>query len=221
MKRFLPLVLAAMAIAAPVATSPAQNPNAYRGVTIAATPNPVVYAQPVTFTGDVQGAKAGVRVYLQTAAGTAGPWTAQVSTLTTRKGKYSVRHRPLTNTFYRVVAGQGATAAASSAVRVLVRPLVGFRITDKTPSRGERVRFSGIVRPPHNGRLVYLQRQSTAGRWVTVGRTALRALDRQSSRYSLRQRVRRSANYRVRILGHSDHAMGISRTRGVTITPGG
>ena len=50
-------------------------------------------------------------------------------------------------------------------------------------------------------------------------RTTLEKATSTSSKYSLRVRVRNAATYRVRILGHADHAMGISRERVLTPSP--
>jgi hypothetical protein len=95
--------------------------------------------------------------------------------------------------------------------------LVGSRVSDSTPRRGSLVRFSGIVRPPHNGRRVAIQKRAPSGRFVTVARTRLRRLDASSSRYRRLVRVRRSGVYRVVVTGHDDHASGISRTRTLVV----
>ncbi len=52
---------------------------------------------------------------------------------------------------------------------------------------------------------------------MTVGRATLRKLDAQRSRYAKTLRVRSSRQYRVRVLGHADRAIGISRTRTITV----
>ena len=56
-----------------------------------------------------------------------------------------------------------------------VAPLVGFRVSDSTPRAGSRVRFSGTVRPRHNGRRVYVQRKVGTGVFVTIRKTTLEA----------------------------------------------
>ena len=80
-------------------------------------------------------------------------------------------------------------------------------------------RFSGTVRPRHNGRRVYVQRKVGTGAFVTIRKTTLEKATSRSSKYSLRVRVRTAATYRVRILGHADHALGISRERVLTPSP--
>ena len=138
------------------------------------------------------------------------------SAQTANNGTYTLVDRPARNTTYHVIA---ATSPVSQSPDVLVKVamLVGMRVSDTTPARGARVRFSGIVRPPHNGRTAYVQKAASGGRWVTVARATLRALDAKSSRYAKTIRVRRSGTYRVRVLGHVDHAMGISRPRALTV----
>ena len=116
------------------------------------------------------------------------------------------------NAYYRAVARTSPEQTSAEAL-VKVAPLVGFRVSDSTPKAGQRVRFSGTVRPRHNGRRVYVQRKVGTGSFVTIRRATLEAATSTSSKYSLRVRVRSTATYRVRILGHADHAMGISRER--------
>lgn len=181
-------------------------------VSISATPNPTVFSTPVTISGRVDKAKAGVRATLFGRILPSTTFVALASASTSKPGSYTFVHRPQRNTYYHVTAAL-SPPASSGDLLVRVSTLVGFRVSDTTPRRGSRVRFSGIVRPRHNGRRAYIQKRSATGRWVTVARTTLRNLDTASSRYSARLRVRRSGEYRVRVLGHLDHAMGISRTR--------
>ena len=49
---------------------------------------------------------------------------------------------------------------------VRVSPLVGLRVSDTTPSAGQRVRFRGTVRPPHDGTRVAIQRKRADGTWL-------------------------------------------------------
>lgn len=220
------LLLAAVLLVAagPAGTAPAQKPKPKPPkpytipgpVSIGAAPNPTVFGTPVSITGRVDKAGGGVVVTLQ---GRILPSPAFVNLATARtekNGTYRFSHRPPRNAYYRVVAAL-TPPVTSGELRVRVRTLVGFRVSDSTPAGGSRVRFSGIVRPRHNGRRAYVQRRSSTGRWVTVARTTLGALDSQSSRYRRTLRVRRSGTYRVRVLGHADHAMGVSRIRTLTV----
>lgn len=185
-------------------------------VSIAAKPNPTVFSTPVVISGRVEKAAEGTVVTLAARILPSTTFTTIQTSKTTKNGAYSFTHRPPRNTYYRVSAAL-KPVVSSGDLLVRVRTLVGFRVSDSTPKRGSRVRFSGIVRPRHDGRVAYIQKLASGGRWVTVGRATLRKLDAKSSRYAKTLRVRRSGQYRVRVLGHSDHAMGISRTRTLTV----
>jgi hypothetical protein len=180
-------------------------------VSITAKPNPVVFSTPVIISGRVQSAPAGTLVTLMRRTLPSGTFTGTATSKTAKNGSYSFSHRPPRNTYYRVVASL-TPPVQSGDLLVPVRTLVGFRVSDSTPAAGSRVRFSGIVRPRHDGRTAYIQRKSGT-RWVTLARPRLRRVDGQSSGYAKTLRVRRSGTYRVRVLGHSDHAQGISRER--------
>jgi hypothetical protein len=215
-------MLAAGAVLAPVATSAAQKPpkppQGQQGVTLRVSSALVTFSQPVTSTASVKGAKAAVGVTLQRRPSTSLTWSDVETRTTDAKGDTAFTTRPRRNDYYRVVA-RTAPDQTSAETLVKVAPLVGFRVSDSTPRAGSRVRFSGTVRPRHNGRRVYVQRKLGAGSFVTIRKTTLRAATSTFSKYSLRVRVRRAATYRVRILGHADHAMGISRERVVTPSP--
>jgi hypothetical protein len=213
-----PAALAAAVLAAGVAPAQ-QNPRPYGeapNVTINASPNPVVFSTPVVLTGRVRGARNGVLVTLQGRPVRSAGFATLATSRTARNGSYRLTHRPATNEQYRVLAAT-APATQSPALLVRVRMLVGLRVSDATPRRGSLVRFAGIVRPPHTGRRVAIQKRAPSGRFVTVARTRLRRLDAGSSRYARRVRVRRSGVYRVLVTGHDDHASGISRTRTLVV----
>jgi len=202
-----------------VAAAPAQKPPKPTGpqdVTLTAGANPITFSTPLTLSGDVKGAKAGVVVTLQERAVPATAFVVVATTSTDDKGGYTFSRRPRVNTTYRVVTG-AQPPAQSADLLVRVRPLVGFRASDTTPSRGERVLFAGTVRPDHDGRTVSIQRKRPDGSFATLARTRLRDAGRVYSRYSRRVTVRRTGTYRIRIVGHDDHAMGTSRERTLTV----
>ena len=215
--RLVPLAAALAVVPAVADAQKKPKPYTIPGpVSITGKPNPTVFSTPVTITGDVKDAKGGVTVTLQRRPATGGPYADVTSGKTNNAGKYSLVNRPTVNVFYRVVAAT-TPAQQSGELPVKVRMLVGFSVSDSTPAKGQRVRFRGIVRPPHNTRRAAIQRRTSTGGWVTIARPRLRALDSRSSRYSKRIRVRRDSTYRVRVIGHADHAMGISRTRTLTV----
>jgi hypothetical protein len=218
MRRLIPCLLAAAALCVPVAAQaqkPKPTPPGRQGVTLKTSTGQITFAQPVTATASVKGAKAGVSVTLQRRRSTSQTWSDVETKSTDAKGDASYTVSPHYNVAYRafVHTTPGQTSAEAP---VNVAPLVGFRVSDTTPRAGKRVRFSGTVRPRHNGRRVYVQRKLGGGAFVTVRKATLRAATASYSRYSLRVKVRRTATYRVRILGHADHVMGISRERVLT-----
>lgn len=224
MRRILPCLLAAGAVLAPVATSSAQKPPkspkspGQAGVALRLSAAQVTFSQPVTSKVSVKGAKAGVGVTLQRRPSTSQTWSDVETKTTDARGDTSFTTRPRRNDSYRAIA-RTTPEQTSAEQLVKVAPLVGFRVSDSTPRTGSRVRFSGTVRPRHNGRRVYVQRKLGSGSFVTIRSTTLKPATSTYSKYSLRIRVRRAATYRVRILGHGDHAMGISRERVLTPSP--
>ena len=189
-----------------------QKPYTLPGpVSIGAKPNPVAWGSTVTISGKVQNNQAGTTVTLLRKTVPATTFTGTATVTVDKNGGYTFTQRPRRNTYYRAVSSLKPTTQSADLL-VKVSPLVGFRVSDTTPRAGQRVRFSGTVRPRHNGRRVNIQKKS-GNRWITVARPTLRRLNASTSRYSRRIRVRRSGTYRVRILGHSDHSMGISRER--------
>ena len=218
MRRILPCLLAAGAVLAPVATSAAQKPPkppGQQGVTLQPSATQVTFTQPLTSKVSVKGVKAAVNVTLQRRPSTSQTWSDVETKATDAKGDTAFISRPRRNDYYRAVARTTPEQISAESL-VTVAPLVGFRVSDSTPRAGSRVRFSGTVRPRHNGRRVYVQRKVGTGSFVTIRKTTLERATSTSSKYSLRVRVRTAATYRVRILGHADHTMGISRERVLT-----
>jgi hypothetical protein len=201
------------------APAPAQKPKPAPGtqnVTLKASTDLTTYSTPVSLSADVKGAKAAVAVTLQRRASTATDFATATTATTDANGRVTFSQRPSRNTVYRVVVGT-TPPAQSAETLVRVRPLVGLRVSDSTPRRGQRVRFSGTVRPQHDGRTVHVQRKRADGSYGTVFRTSLRDAGSAYSSYSRRVTVRRTGTYRVRILGHDDHATGVSRERTLTV----
>lgn len=205
------LVLLAV-IAVPMTAGASHKPNHSPGaesLTVAAEPNPVVYGGSVSIDGRLtSAARAGKNVVLES-----DPFPFEndfsnvASSTTAASGNYAFTQQPGLHTRYRVRQGN----LLSPVVTVLVRIRLGLRVSDRTPDRGERVRFFGRACPEHVGSLVRVQRRAS-GRWITVARTRTRTATRCSS-YSRRVRVFRDGLYRTTVAGHDDHARGISRTR--------
>jgi hypothetical protein len=190
-----------------------QKPVAIEGpVSITAKPNPLVFGTATVVSGRVRNALNDTTVTLLRRTLPSDTFSGTATVTVDRNGSYSFTQRPPRNTYYRAVSSLNPSTQSGDLL-VRVSMLVGFRVSDSTPRSGQRVRFSGIVRPAHNGRTASIQRTSATGSWVTIARPVLRAVDAGTSRYRRTLRVRGSHTYRVRVLGHSDHAQGVSRER--------
>ena len=128
-------------------------------------------------------------------------------------GDFTFTQRPSESSVFRATADGGTSPDTA----VAVAPLVGLRVSDSTPRKGQRVRFRGTVRPQHDGTRVAIQRKRADGTWVTVKTPLLRDAGSAYSRYSKRIRIRRSGTYRTVIAAHADHAEGVSRERTLTV----
>jgi hypothetical protein len=171
-------------------------------VSIIATPRTVTFGNATTISGRVTGPNAGgVRVTLESSPFPfAAPFRQEATTTTDASGNYVFAGlRPPVITRYHVVA-RTRPQSQSPDRNVNVRPRVTIRVNDRTPARGQRVRFSGHVTPAHDGAVVRIQRHTRAG-WRTVARAALKpalpAGGVARSRYVKRIRVRRGGYYRT------------------------
>ncbi len=187
-------------------------------VTIAAKPNPISFGGFVTISGRVTGGNAGGR----TVTLEADPYpfadngfAAKGTKVTDKNGDYSIAQAPGLNTRYRVVVS--APATTSTLVTVSVAYRVGLSVSDSTPRRGTRVRFSGSVGPRKDGSTAFIQKRRSNGSFITVARATLVAGTATRSVYSKRLRIRSSGVYRVRVSGDAAHVAGNSRTRTLTV----
>ena len=216
---------ALVALAAAPAVAPAQGnkppkpPKGTAAVTLDARPTTVVFGSATTLSGKLNGTASDQNVVVRIEADDTAPYgdsyrNTGLETRTANSGNYSVQVTPTVNTQYRAVA-QASPPVTSPARLVVVRPRVGLTLSDSTPRRGARVRFSGSVAPAHDGATVLIQRRSATGRFITVARATLRDAGDAVSRYSRRIRIRRDGVYRARLARHADHAAGGSRARTV------
>ena len=196
------------------------TPPTTASITLSAKPTTIIYSGVTTLSGRLRGRTVrGVTVRLW--QDTTRPYgdsykPSSVTARTANNGNYSLTAKPLVNTQYRVVAGT-SPAVASPAKLVLVRILVGRRVSDSTPRRGSLVRFFGSAFPAHDGRRVTIQRRSPSGRFVTVARSRLRDAGTTKSSYTRRVRVYRDGVYRVKVTGDGDHINGLSRLRSIDV----
>lgn len=123
-------------------------------------------------------------------------------------GNYSFTTRPTSNARYRTEAKGGVESAL---VTVPVRVRITRRVSDRTPRKGQRVKFSGKVGPPHDGKVARIQRRTSSG-WKNVARVTLADGGEVVSVYSKRVRITRSGRYRVHFdPADGDHVAGNSR----------
>jgi hypothetical protein len=205
--RLLLIPCCAVALVAVTATSTAQSPKS-QDVSIKESANPTPFRAPVTLTGRVKKAKAGVAVVLQRRASQTAPYGDVATAATTGNGEYAFTIRPRRNGYYRAVA-RTTPEAASSDLLLGVSPRITLRAGRTTLAPGGRVRLRGRVRPKHNGSRVEIQRREGA-EWRLVKRARLRDTRRSASRYRTRVRVPSTGTYRVLLPGHADHAEGVS-----------
>ena len=124
------------------------------------------------------------------------------------------------NTQFRAATKAAGPQTASNTVDVKVRPRVSRRVSDATPSSGERVRFRGRISPEHDGKPVDIQRRGSDGKFRTVKRTVARDVAGKAySRYSTRVRIRSTGVYRVAVRpGDQDHVNGYSSKRTLRVS---
>ena len=169
------------------------------GLTLGATPNPVPFGKPTVLAGALTGTgNASRQVVLQS---NPFPYTQGfVNTtnvqLTGPQGQFAF---PLlsvpVNTQYRVLIPT-KPEIASPIVSVGVAVSVGTSVTDTRVRRGQRVRFSGSIKPGKGGERIAIQKLKPSG-WVTVAGATAHRSSSTSSRYTKRIRISRGGSYRV------------------------
>ncbi len=213
---FTTVAAISVAIALPVVADADHKPDHQGGggtqeqLSLGAAPNTIVLGGATVLSGRLKGPnKAGRIVTLQGAPHPFTSFTDNIATTTTSAGgDFSFTRRPRLHTRYRVRVG----GVLSSTVTVLVRQRVSLRLSDRTPRRGQVVRFSGRSCPTHDGAVVSIQKRTSTGGWRTVRRTTLRDASRCSV-YSRRLRIYRDGTFRSVVARDADHARGFSRRR--------
>lgn len=205
----LALVIAPAVLVPTVGAAPPKD-KAKAELTIAANPTHVAFGGFTDLSGRLSGSGdvSGEQVRLQR-----DPWAfGQFKTFETRttdpSGDWSFRAVPIVNTKYRATAKGGTT---SPEVLVRVHAVVNLNVSNTNPRRGRRVRFSGTIAPPHDGKVARIQRRTSSG-WKRIGRARLKDAGDIVSKYGKRVRIRRAARYRVLFPPRDgDHAVGRSR----------
>ena len=210
-RTLLGLTTALATMLAPAASADHQPGHGdQRTLTLAAAPTTVKFGGAVTLHGTLSGSNAsGRNVTVRQDPFPLDTFTDAGNATTDANGEWSLLHEPVANTRYQARSGN----TESPVVDVMVRPSISLRLGDRTPRRGQRVRFSGRLCPEHDGTRVALQRRSASG-WRTLARPVLKDLPGTAcSAFARRLRVRRDGAYRVRFSGDADHVAGNSRMR--------
>jgi hypothetical protein len=202
----LVLVCAGPAVAAKPPKGPKPNPN----LTIKSSAAAVTFGKSITLSGTTKNIPSGTTIDVQQNPYPYSGFKPTGKTATVDPaGNWSVAGiQPQVHTQYKVVA-KTSPPTESAAVFVRVRLRVSFSVSDSTPKKGARVRFSGTVLPAHPGKPVLIQKKTSTG-YKTVTTTKLSS----TSKYSKRLRIRRNGTYRVVVQSlDQDHDNGTSRSR--------
>lgn len=184
----LVLVCAGPAVAAKPPKNTKPNPN----LTISA-PSAVTFGRAITISGATKNVPVGTMIQLeQNPYPYAGFKPTTKTAVVDPAGNYAIAGVvPQVHTQYRVVA-KTSPPATSGSVFVRVRLRVTFNVSDSTPKRGARVRFSGVVSPVHAGKPVLIQKKTSTG-YRTVARTTTSS----TSKWAKTLRIRSRSTYRV------------------------
>jgi hypothetical protein len=169
------------------------------GLTLAATPNPVPFGKPAVLAGALTGTgNTSRQVVLQSnpfpyTQGFANTTNVQ---LTNATGAFSFTLLTVpVNTQYRVLIPTKPDVV-SPIVSVGAALRVSTSVSDTRVRRGQRVRFSGLVRPGSGGERIAIQKLKSKG-WVTVAGATTHRASSTSSRYTKHIRIARGGSYRV------------------------
>ena len=133
---------------------------------------------------------------------------------TDNAGNYTFTLKPTSNARYQTTAKGGVESPVATAN---VRVAVTRRVSDRTPNKGQRVRFKGKVGPAHDDKVAHIQRRTSSG-WKNISNVTLKDGGDLVSIYSKRVRITRSGAYRVHFdPADGDHVAGASRRVRLTV----
>ena len=179
-------------------------------LTLAANDSSVKWGASVTLSGKLTGSNVSSRnVRVEQDPFPVGSFDNAGSAMTNATGDWSLVVKPTANTRYRAGVGK----VDSPNLDVLVRPAITLKLSDRTPRRGQKVRFSGQVCPEHDTVTIELQRRAKSGWRKVTGPVLADVPGAACSSFARRLRVRRDGAYRAHFLGDADHAAGNSRVR--------
>jgi len=202
------LVPAALALAAPPGSTPVR-------VGVEARPSIVTWGTAGGIGGHVSGPRtpAGTAVVLEADTVPFDGFLPSATSAIDASGDYGFRVSPTANTRYRVTV-RTAPPAQSAEVLMYVRMRVSLRVSDASPTRGQRVRFYGSVTPAHVGLVVRIQKRNADGTFRNVARATLTAgSSASSSRFTGAIPIFANGVYRVLAPSHDDHVKALSALR--------
>ena len=189
---------------------------ASRTLTLSASKNLVRYGRQVTLSGTLNSDEescddAGERIEISRRAHGQLSQSQSREVTTDANGTFELTLTPKRSADYtaRAPAHDNCGEAQSNDETVLVRVKVSIAVSDARPSEGDKIRFTGAVKPRHRGSLVILQRLKN-DRWKNVKEDGLN----RRSRYSIGLRVTWDGQRVFRVKWpkqHNDHATGKSR----------
>jgi hypothetical protein len=210
------LLLVALAGSLAAATSSAA-PRRNRGLTIAATPNPILAGEGVLIYGQLDTPPAGGQTIMlyHHLAGKPG-YTLVGRTTTDSTGFYEfvrAESAVVSNRSWYVRAA-GLESVHSRTVHEHVAALVSLAASVPTGETGQPIVFSGNVLPSHAGEEVLLQEQGPSAAWRTLTRAPLGP----GSNYSIPYRFRIPGAYDVRVRLRGDIRNVAAESDATTVT---
>src|SRR5215212_2927849 len=166
-------------------------------LTITASKSQVTFSKSVVIAGQLKTAPvAAQQVELEATEFPFNNFNKVATATTDASGNYSFTVTPNKSTRYRVVTvTKPKTTSSEAQVNVAIK--VTRRVSDSTPARGKRVRFSGLVAPALAGRPVTIERRAADGSWKVAATTTANA----ESKYAKRIKIRRNGTYRATVAG--------------------
>lgn len=213
-KKLLFLPAAALALAAPAVAQKVDQQ-----LSIDADPNTVTFGKTLKISGKLTGGTArDISGQNITVLSDPFPYDEKYDRVATGDtddaGNYSLTVPAASNARYKATAKGGTE---SPVVTVPVRVGVTRKVSDRTPRKGQRVKFSGTVAPAHDGKVARIQRRTSSG-WKNIAKVTLADGGDALSVYSKRVRITRSGAYRVRFNPKDgDHVAGNSRRVRLTV----
>jgi hypothetical protein len=185
------------------------------GLTLTATPNPVIFGGPSTLSGALSGSgNAGRAVQLQQnpfpfTAGFSNIGNAQV---TNAQGGFAFALLSVPSTTqYRVIVTD-KKSVVSPVITVSVNVVVRTKVDHTHVARGGRVRFSGTVRPALPHVPFAIQKLNSKRHWVTIAGSVTRPGGKGFCLFRKTVRLHTSGKYRVYVGNSGTFAQNKGRT---------